>query len=98
MYFLQTLTNSAKECQQKHWPGATQDAYSFLLQADNKIPGEVTLRLMAFDFDTDPIHPKHILKSRPGRQKTKQVKANSKFNITLDFTFQKISRQIRQTL
>ena len=60
MYFLQTLANSAKECQQKYWPGASQDAYSFLLQADNKIPGEVTLRLMPNGLDARSEHRKCI--------------------------------------
>ena len=46
---------------------------------------KVTLRLMAFDLDTDPNHPKCILNLDLGGRKQKQVKDNSKFNITLDF-------------
>ena len=53
-----------------HWTGATQNSHSFLLQADNKPPGEGTMKLMAYDLDGGPNHPKYI----PPRGKRKAKK------------------------
>ena len=53
-----------------HWTGATQNSHSFLLQADNKPPGEGTMKLMAYDLDGGPKHPKYI----PPRGKRKAKK------------------------
>ena len=52
-----------------------QDAYSFLIQADNQPEGEGTLRLMPYDLDAGPKHIKHKPKRyRPPRNKNTEEK------------------------
>ena len=62
-----------KNVNKNPYTGGVQDAHSFLIQADNKPAGEGTLRLMPYDLDAGPNHPKHIPKIRL-RGRPKQIK------------------------
>ena len=59
-----------KQINKNHWTGAVQDSHSFLLQSDKAPPGEGTLRLMAYDLDAGPKHPKY----HPPRRRVKPPK------------------------
>ena len=53
-----------KNVNKNFYTGSVQDAHSFLIQADNKPAGEGTLRLMPYDLDAGPNHPKYLPKIR----------------------------------